>query len=275
MDYRDEFELGVKPVNKKEISIITILTLVIAFMDISGLPSVLLFDITIADVDSFIIPLMINFVLIGIIAFLILRFLCPSWKMGFTTKGLWNGIKRYCPAGIIAGLLSCIAFWIGLRPFDYEPTVWKILLEGILYYVGVGIIEELYVRGLFLNVVEKLAYKSKNKTSIAILISSIVFGLGHIPGMIGMSTLVVIFKVISIIGMGIYFGTIYKKTENLWIPIIMLTFIDICALPYCFTTFSGYKTVSLAFLVLIYMLLGIYSVVLMKGRGKKKVVYHG
>jgi membrane protease YdiL (CAAX protease family) len=257
-------------VNKKEIAIISILTLVITFMDISGIPAVLLFDFTIADVDSFIIPLMINFIYVGIVAFLILRFLCPSWEMGLSTKGLLNGLKKYSLAGIMAGLLSCIAFWIGLRPFDYEPTVWKILFEGILYYVGVGIIEELYVRGLFLNVVEKLAYKSKNKTSIAILISSIVFGLGHIPGMIGMSKLVVIFKVISTIGMGIYFGTIYKKTENLWISIIMHIFIDICALPYCFTTFSGYKTVSLVCLVLIYTLLGIYSLVLMKDKEKKE-----
>lgn len=60
------------------------------------------------------------------------------------------------------------------------------------------------------------------------------------------------------------FGAIYKRTNNLWVPIILHGFIDICALPYCFTTFSGYKTISLIGLVIIYTLLGIYSIVLMK-----------
>jgi len=258
--------------NKKELAIITGLTLTMAFMEISGLPALLIFHFKLADVDPYIIPLMINLLLIGVIAFLVLRYLCPGWKIGFTANGLLNGMKKYSLAGILAGLLSCIAFCIGLWPFDNKPTVWKILLEGILYYVGVGIVEELYVRGLFLNIVEKLAYKRKNKTAIAILVSSFVFGLGHIPGMIELGPLVVIFKVISITGMGLYFGTIYKKMGNLWIPIIQHIFIDLCALPYCFTTFSGYKTVSLVGLLVIYTLLGIYSLALMRSKKKNRIL---
>ena len=254
--------------NKKELAIITGLTLTMAFMEILGLPALLIFHFKLADVNPYIIPLMINFLLIGVIAFPVLRFLCPGWKIGLTATGLLKGMKKYSLAGILAGLLSCLAFCIGLWPFDNQPTVWKILLEGILYYVGVGIVEELYVRGLFLNVVEKLAHKSKNKTVIAILVSSFVFGLGHVPGMIEMSPPVIVFKVISITGMGIYFGTIYKKTGNLWIPIILHIFIDLCALPYCFTTFSGYRTVSLVGLLVIYTLLGIYSLALMREKSR-------
>lgn len=250
--------------NKKELAILTGLTLIMAFMELSGLPALLIFHIQPADVDPYILPLMMNFLLIGAIAFLVLRFLCPGWKVGFTAKGLSSGMKKYSLPGILAGLLSCLAFCIGLWPFNNQPTVWKILLEGILYYFGVGIIEELYVRGLLLNIVEKLAGKRKNRTAIAILVSSLVFGLGHIPGMIGLSPFVVFFKVLSIIGMGLYFGTIYKKTGNLWIPVILHIFIDLCALPYCFTTFSGYKTASLIGLVVIYAGLGIYSLVLMR-----------
>ena len=39
----------------------------IAFMDISGLPGVLL-EIRIADVDPYIVPLLVNFLLIGLLA---------------------------------------------------------------------------------------------------------------------------------------------------------------------------------------------------------------
>ena len=77
------------------------------------------------------------------------------------------------------------------------------------------------------------------------IVSSVVFGLGHIPGMIGMGVGVITFKLISTIGMGFYFGMIYKKTKNLWVPIIMHAIIDICALPYCFTVNMRYETISL------------------------------
>ena len=58
--------------DKKTKVVLTILCLVITFMDISGLPGVLL-KINVADVDHYIIPLMLNFILIGIIAIVILK----------------------------------------------------------------------------------------------------------------------------------------------------------------------------------------------------------
>ena len=244
---------------RKKMSVLILLTLVIAFMDISGLPSAALFEISFKDVDAFIFPLMINFLLIGIIAAVVFKIFSIELSLGLKKDGLKAGLKKYAWAGALAGILSFIAFFIGLYPFDYKPTIWKIIFEGIIYYVGVGTVEELYVRGLFLNILEIFFGNRQNKTQLAIVISSIVFGLGHIPGMIGVGIFVVVFKVISTIGMGLYFGMIYKKTGNLWVPIIMHTFIDICALPYCFTTYRGYPDISLGILVCIYVLLGGYS----------------
>jgi len=251
--------MGGAKMDKKTKTVLIILCLVIAFMDISGLPGVLL-KVNIADVDHYIIPLMLNFILIGIIALVTLKTFNISYKFGLTNQGLADGLKRYAIPGVVAGVLSFIAFFVGLYPFDYVPTIWKILIEGVLYYVGVSIVEEFYVRGLFLNIVESFADKSENKTEIAIIVSSVVFGLGHIPGMIGMGIGVIVFKVISTIGMGFYFGTIYKKTGNLWMPIIMHAFIDICALPYCFTQNMRYETVSLILLLITYTTLTIYCV---------------
>lgn len=254
--------------SKKTKAILTILCLVIAFMDISGLPGVLL-KVNIADVDQYIIPLMINFIIIGILAIVVLKLFKVTYNFGFSASGLREGLKRYAIPGIVAGALSFVAFFIGLFPFDYRPTIWKILIEGVLYYIGVGIVEEFYVRGLFLNIVEAFADRKDNKTEIAIIVSSVVFGLGHIPGMLGMGIGVILFKVISTIGMGFYFGTIYKKTGNLWVPIIMHSFIDICALPYCFTKNMRYETVSLIILVITYVALAIYCISLLLNRKVK------
>lgn len=249
---------------KKELIIISILTILLAFMDISGLPSALFLNIKISDITPFYWTLMLNFIIIGAIAFLILKYLCPDWKLGFNKNGLKNGFKKYGTVGIVVGVISGIAFYIGLKPFNSHPTIWKVLIEGIIYYIGVAIVEELYVRGLLLNLFEKLCYKRKNNTIIAIILSSVIFGLGHIFGVLGQPILIIITKVIWTIAMGMYFGTIYKKTNNLWLPIILHFIIDVCALPYCFTSITTYPNISLYIILPTYILLGIYSLYIMR-----------
>ena len=248
---------------KKELIIISVLTIVLAFMDISGIPSALFVNIKIFDINPIYFTLMINFVFIGIIAFLTLKYLCPNWKLGFNKTGILSGLRKYGIVGIIVGLITGIAFFIGLK-FDAHPSIWKILIEGIIYYIGVAIIEELYVRGLLLNLIEKISHKSKNSTLIGIVASSVVFGLGHIFGVLGEPILIIITKVVWTIAMGMYFGVIYKKINNLLIPIILHFIINICALPYCFTTNTSYPMISLYIILPTYLLLGLYSIYILK-----------
>ena len=251
-------------IKKKELVIIGILTILLAFMDITGLPCALFIDISILDITPFYFTLMFNFIIIGIIAFLTLKYLCSNWKLGLNKNQLTSGLKKYGIVGIVAGVISGIAFYIGLKPFNYNPTIWKVLIEGIIYYLGVAIVEELYVRGLLLNLIEKTCYKRKNNTMIAIVASSVIFGLGHIFGVLGQPILIIITKVVWTIAMGLYFGAIYKKTNNLWLPIILHFIIDICALPYCFTTITTYPNISLYIILPTYILLGIYSLYIIK-----------
>lgn len=249
---------------KKELIIIGILTILLAFMDITGLPSSLFINIEILDITPFYWTLMVNFIIICLIAFLTLKYFCPNWKLGLNKNGFKDGLKKYGMVGIIVGIISCIAFYVGLKPFDYNPTIWKVLIEGIIYYIGVAIVEELYVRGLLLNLIENIFNKNANKTMIAIISSSVIFGLGHILGVLGQPILIIITKVIWTIAMGLYFGVIYKKTNSLWLPIILHFIINICALPYCFTTMQGYSNISLYIILPTYIILGVYSLYIMK-----------
>jgi len=120
--------------NKKSIIVLTFLCVLITFMDITGLPGALL-KITLADVNVYILPLMINFLFIGIISWVVIKLFRVDMKFGFTRNGLKDGLKRYALPSIIAGSLSFIAFFVGLFPYDYKPTILKILIEGILYYI--------------------------------------------------------------------------------------------------------------------------------------------
>ena len=181
---------------KRELILIAILTVLIAFMDISGIPSTLLFHIRIADIEPVYFSLMINFLIIGLIAFLYLKFLCPDWKLGLGGDGLASGLKKYGVVGISAALAGFVAFFVGLLPFDNHPSIAKVVVEGVIYYVGVAIIEELYVRGLLLNLIEKMFAKRKNSTLIAVVSSAVIFGLGHIFGTLGQPLLVIVSKVV-------------------------------------------------------------------------------
>lgn len=51
--------------------------------------------------------------------------------------------------------------------------------------MGVAVIEELYVRGLLLGLIEKMFEKRKNSTLIAVVSSVVIFGVGHIFGKLG------------------------------------------------------------------------------------------
>lgn len=250
--------------NRKDLISIAILTLLIAFMDISGIPSAFFVNIQISDVEPFYFTLIVNFVIIGIISSIYLKLLCPAWKLGFTSIGLADGLKKYGIIGAMIALVGFVAFYAGLMPFDKHPSLEKVLVEGVIYYIGVAIIEELYVRGLLLNLIEKICVNRKDSTIIAVVLSSVIFGLGHIFGALNQPLLVIVCKVVWTIGMGIFFGMVYKKTNNLWLPIIIHFFINVCAIPYCFSNINGYANLTLYIVVPAYMILGIYSLIHMK-----------
>ncbi|NLV36534.1 MAG: CPBP family intramembrane metalloprotease [Clostridiaceae bacterium] len=257
----------------KSLWLAALLTVLLAFMDISGIPCTLFMNVEILDIEPIYWSLMANFINMGIIATIFFRFLIPEWNLGFRITGFREGLKKYALPGVLVGVITGIAFCIGLYPFDQNPTVLKVVIEGIIYYIGVAIIEELYVRGLMLNLIEKVCAKKKNGTTIAIIISSCVFGLGHIFGVLGQPILVIATKVVWTTAMGLYFGMIYKKTNNLWLPIIMHFFINICALPYCFTTLQGYADISLYIILPVYLFLGWYSLgIMFKWRKDEKKI---
>lgn len=250
--------------DRQEAILIAVLTLLIAVMDITGVPSVFFVNIQVADIEPFYFTLMINFLIIGVVAFLFLKLLCPRWRLGFTKEGLTAGLKSYGVLGAAAALIGLIAFYAGLYPFDRQPSAAKVLVEGVIYYVGLAIVEELYVRGLLLNLIERLLAKRRDSSLLAVIISSVIFGAGHIFGTLGQHPFVIVSKVLWTVGMGMFFGMVYKKTGNLWLPVIIHFFVDICALPYCFSSVSGYANLTLYILVPVYIALGAYSFVQMK-----------
>ena len=90
--------------------------------------------------------------------------------------------------------------------------------------------------------------------------------------MLNQSLIVIVSKVVWMIGMGMFFGMVYKKTNNLWLPIMLHFIINVCALPYCFSSINGYADLTLYIVVPVYIILGIYSFIELKKKREIPIV---
>lgn len=138
-----------------------ILTLIMTFMEMTALPSALFCNIKIKDINPIYFTLMLNFLLAFAICWICKKVFIKDWKFCLQFKGVLSGLKKYGLPAVIATGLVTIAFCIGLTPFDNKPTVWRVLIEGVVYYIGVGIMEELYLRGLLQNIIKYGLEKEK------------------------------------------------------------------------------------------------------------------
>ena len=66
---------------KKELTVIAILTIWLAFMDISGLPSVLFVNIRLLDIEPFYWTFMFNFIVMILMTYIVIKFICPRWTL--------------------------------------------------------------------------------------------------------------------------------------------------------------------------------------------------
>ncbi|MBE6839195.1 MAG: CPBP family intramembrane metalloprotease [Ruminococcus sp.] len=251
--------------DRKESVIVVILTLVMTFMEMSTLPAALFFNIEIKDINPIYFTLMLDFLLAFVICWLFKKFLIKDWQFGLRSKGLLTGLKKYGLPAVIATVMVTIAFCIGLMPFDNNPTIWRVIIEGVVYYIGVGIMEELYLRGLLQNIIEKWFGERKNATLYAVLIASLLFGLGHIFGALEQPIITVIAKTVWATALGVYFGAVYVKTRNLWVPVILHLIINSgAAIPFCFSASNQYPTIALITCLVSYTLLGVYGIYIVK-----------
>ena len=250
--------------SRRKTIMVVILTLIMTVMEMSALPAALFCNVKIKDINPIYITLMLNFTLAFAICWLCKKFFIKDWWFGLHSKGILTGLRKYGLPVVIATILVTIAFCIGLIPFDNKPTIWRVVVEGVVYYIGVGIMEELYLRGLLQNIIEQWFRGRKNATLYAIFFASVLFGLGHIFGALGQPIVTVIAKTVWATALGVYFGAVYVMSKNLWVPIILHLIINLCGIPFCFSTSNQYPTIALVTCLVSYVLLGMYGVYIVR-----------
>lgn len=200
--------------------------LLIAIIYISGLPLGLI-NFEVAGNNIF---YMFNMILAAVLCIILVKALYPEWRFGFQLKGLADGFLKYGWTGLVGVALILINTYYAFRPFTKTPAIDTILIWGIIYCFLVALIEELLLRGVLLNTLLKGFESRRQYTIIAIWVSSIFFGLRHIPGMLQYNAELIIMKFAWTMGLGIYLACIYVLTDSLWIVITFHYAFDLSSL---------------------------------------------
>ena len=252
-------EIEKETISIKELIFAIVICVCMTVMDFTAFPAVLFIDINVSDITPVIFTIMINQWIVIAISFIAIRFLCPQLFKQIGLTNFKSGFRSFGLPIFILTVGSALAFSFGLIGYyNYTPSDEKIIVEGLIYYNVFGIIEELYIRALLLNVIERLAYKTKYSTLIAIIISSALFGLGHIFGMIGQNALTIIYRIIWTISLGIIFGVIYKKSNNLWLVVIAHILVDFCSVSFCFVSPAIFTIPTVISVAVLYLVIALF-----------------
>lgn len=240
-----------------------IISLFIAFIYITGLPLGLI-NYEVAGNNIFFI---FNMILASVLCIIFVKALYPEWKFGFQSKGLMDNLFRYGWSGLIGVVLLLITSYHAYSPLNKTPVKGAILIWVVIYYLFVALIEELFIRGILLNTLLKGFEKYKRGIVIAILLSSILFALGHIPGMLQYTLEAMIGKVVLAFCLGIFLGCVYVCTnENLLLVIILHWLLDMSSAIFIYYSSSGDLFANIFERVLICLALAVIGLVFISKR---------
>lgn len=166
--------------------------------------------------------LIADIIITGICYLLILKLGLKN-TAGFNKKGFKKGLILGIPF-LIIGIGSVIFSNMGT---DFSNIKHISIFNTILFTINmlfVGINEEVWMRGLVLNGL----MKKYEKSSIwkPIIISSLIFGLVHLPNIFFVEPLTLLIQVVNAMCGGILFATIFIKSKNIFSVIVIHALTD-------------------------------------------------
>jgi len=150
------------------------------------------------------------------------------WKLevfdidDFKFKGMRKGLY----IAWFGFLYIAISFFISFMSIPENsfvtPNIFYLLIVILHPFIGTGLFEEVFYRGLVLKILLKKNGDSKRGIIFACVVSSAIFGLLHITNVFaGAPILPTISQVIHATAVGLFFAVIFLRTRKLWIPILL------------------------------------------------------
>lgn len=153
-----------------------------------------------------------SYVILGLFSFGVMLWLHPQSITYF-------GRPVFGWSFVVALVLMVNLIVVQIRDVDFsqvEPERW---VRGIIFLIAVAIAEEIFSRGFVFGVLRK------HGLTIAVIGSSLLFGLMHINSYIGnFDAWLAYWHVISATSFGIFACALMVITRSIWMPIVLHTF---------------------------------------------------
>ncbi|MBR4670183.1 MAG: CPBP family intramembrane metalloprotease [Butyrivibrio sp.] len=165
-------------------------------------------------------------------------FMAKIYGVNFKNKGFFKGLFSFI--GLV-GVVSCVHNFIAMRtPTDigFMEALPSVIVMFLLM-MAVGLFEETIYRGVLFNTLRNCLGEGKGRIIMAVILSSIPFGLTHFINLIFYPNLVVTTtsQVIYAIAGGILYASIYYITDNFWLVVVLHGLYDFFAGVWaCFAT---------------------------------------
>lgn len=146
-------------------------------------------------------------------------------------KGFWRGILiGIIPAVFIVVFLIFIPIMSTAdSPAGIRWNSWEVIMSFIFQCFSVGVLEEIYFRGIIFNVIDDyFGHRNACEVWKTVVLSGFLFGLAHLVISEGMSGFVSsLSQSIGCIGIGIFFGAVYMRCRNIYSLMIVHALYDI------------------------------------------------
>lgn len=158
------------------------------------------------------------------------------WKTGrlkvLTNRG--TGFLDGLLVGMFPFVLLCLNLGASLGlsgpPEGAVPkAAWQVVVFLITMFL-IGLAEEAIFRGVIAQTLLEHFGPSRAGVWKAVVLSSVIFGLGHLINVVGSNVLGVLIQCCLTIALGMLYGAIYFRTGNLWVVIFLHAFQDTAGL---------------------------------------------
>ncbi len=148
------------------------------------------------------------------------------------------------------------------------------LFYNFVWALGIGISEEVLCRGLLLNILKNGEYKTQKSFAFAVIISSLVFSLGHISNLFYGNTIssVCVQSIYSFI-IGAYFAILYLYSGSIVLVVSLHSLYDFVGFTINDISFNNSSGLSALYFVLNCACLLLVGVVVFKNMCKLKKLY--
>jgi len=138
---------------------------------------------------------------------------------GFRKRNIQEGLILGFPA-IFAGVYTLFISFAYIRHIGFFGPNYDIAGKTAIYILGTGLFEELFMRGIILNI---LIINCKKNKLFSIIIAASISGISHLVNLINRTEYIIaiISQMSYTIVMGIFFSVIYLKYGNIWSIIII------------------------------------------------------